>query len=156
MAKYQLTDLFEGNYPVSQTFGARPWYYIRFGLAGHEGVDWALPTGVKLLSPFANGGYVLRSGWDTNYGYYTVIWDKVQKCAVWFCHQSKIMVKVGQTLPQGATIGLSGATGNVSGAHLHAGFVETDANGNRLNRLNGYQGYLNILDPKLVSWTLTR
>lgn len=155
MAKYHLYDLFEGSAPVSQGYGARPWYYIQFGLAGHEGVDWATPVGRKLLCPFAKG-YVLRSGWDKNYGFYTVIWDSVQKCAVWYCHQSRIDVKAGQSLNRGVVVGLTGATGNVTGAHLHCNFVETDGSGNRLNRFNGYQGFLNILNPNLVSWTLTR
>jgi murein DD-endopeptidase MepM/ murein hydrolase activator NlpD len=155
MAKYKLSDIFAGNYKVSQYFGARPWYYIRFGLAGHEGVDWATPTGVKLLIPFARG-QVLRTGWDNAYGWFAVIWDPTQRCAVWYCHMSKISVRAGQSLTRGAVVGYTGATGNVSGAHLHCNFVETDTRGNRLNRFNGYQGFLNILNSNLVSWTLTR
>ena len=155
MAKYQLTDLFEGNYRVSQYFGARPWYYIRFGFRGHEGVDWATPTGTKVLNPF-DRGMILRTGWDNAYGWYAVVWDQKQLCAVWFCHLSKILLKVGQNVGRYSVVGLTGNTGNSSAPHLHVGFVETDANGNRKNIWNGYKGYLNILDPKLVSWTLTR
>mgnify|MGYP001400311200 CR=1 FL=1 len=155
MGKYTLYDLFEGNFPVSQYFGNNRLYYIKFGLAGHEGVDWALPVGTKLLCPF-DKGQILRAGWDNTYGWYMVIWDQKQKCAVWYCHMSKISVKVGQVVARGTTVGYSGNTGNVTGPHLHCNFVETDANGNRLNKLNGYQGFLNILDSRLVSWVLTR
>jgi murein DD-endopeptidase MepM/ murein hydrolase activator NlpD len=155
VAKYALSDIFQGTYPVSQYFGARPWYYLRFGLAGHEGVDWATPVGVKVLCPFARG-QVLRSGWDNAYGWYVVVWDAVQRCGVWYAHLSKINVKAGQSVSRGATVGHTGRSGNVTGPHLHVNFVETDAKGNRLNRFNGYQGYLNILNNNLVSWKLSR
>jgi murein DD-endopeptidase MepM/ murein hydrolase activator NlpD len=155
MAKYVLYDLFEGDYKVSQYYGANIPYYIKFGLLGHEGVDWATPVGVKVLCPFTKG-QVLRSGWDKQYGWYVVIWDKIQKCAVWYCHLSKISVSAGQNVSRGTTVGLTGSSGNVRGPHLHVNFVETDANANRLNKLNGRQGFLNILDPNLVRWVLTR
>jgi murein DD-endopeptidase MepM/ murein hydrolase activator NlpD len=151
---YLLHDIFEGNYPVSQQFGARPWYYIKFGFAGHEGVDWATPVGVKALAPF--DCTVLRTGWDKAYGWYIVLWDKKQLCAVWYCHLSKISVKAGQNVRTGTVVGLTGKTGNVTGAHIHVNFVETDQNGNRKNKFNGYKGNLNILDPKLVKWVITR
>lgn len=154
MAKYLLHDLFEGNYRVSQTYGANKLYYKRFGLWGHEGVDWATPVGVKALAPF--NGQILRGGWDKAYGNYIVVWDPKQLCAVWFCHLSSIGVKGGQKVVVGQTIGKTGNTGNSSGPHLHIGFVETDGYANRLNKWNGYQGFLNILDPKLVSWKLSR
>lgn len=155
MAKYTLSDLFPGNYPVSQYFGARPAYYRQFGLAGHEGVDWATPTGVQLLNPFKLGT-ILRTGWDGAYGYYVVVWDSVQKCAVWYCHLSRIYVYAGQRISRFHVVGLTGVSGNVTGPHLHCGFVETDAYGNRLNRNNGYQGFLNILNSNLVGWVLSK
>ncbi|NED00656.1 M23 family metallopeptidase, partial [Streptomyces sp. SID6648] len=36
-----------------------------------------------------------------------------------YAHMSKIKVSVGDTVRGGTVIGLSGATGNVSGPHLH-------------------------------------
>lgn len=155
MAKYTLSDLFEGDYPLSQYYGANPTYYKKFGLAGHEGVDWATPVGVKLLNPFA-AGTILRAAWDPTYGYYVVIWDAAQKCAVWDCHLSKLSVKAGQRLARYAVVGLTGKSGNVTGPHLHANFVETDANANRLNMKNGYQGFINLLDKNKVGWRLTK
>lgn len=153
MAKYIISDIFEGNYPVSQVYGNNPTYYQQFGLKGHEGVDWATPVGIKLIVPFENG-LILRSGWDPNYGYYVVVWDKVQKCAVWYCHLSSINVYAGQNIPRGKVVGYTGRSGNVTGPHLHCNFVETDQYANRLNTANGYQGFLNILDTNLVTWQL--
>lgn len=153
MSKYIISDVFEGNYPVSQLYGANPAYYNQFGLKGHEGVDWATPVGVKLVIPFETGK-ILRTGWDPIYGYYMVIWDQTQRCAVWYCHLSSINVSAGQSIPKGKLVGYTGATGNSIGAHLHCNFVETDQYANRLNTNNGYQGFLNILDPFLVEWRL--
>lgn len=111
--------------------------------------------GVKVLVPFAQGR-ILRQGWDSVYGNYVVVWDSKQRCAVWYAHLSKFASKAGALLKRGATVGYTGRSGNVTGAHLHVGFVETDANANRLNRNNGYQGFIDILKKGLVRWSLTR
>lgn len=153
MGKYVLSDLFEGNYPVSQYYGENKPYYAQFGFfLGHEGVDWATPVGTNILIPFASGT-ILQAAWHPQYGYYVVTWDPKQLCAVWDTHLSTISCQAGQKLNRGTVIGRSGATGNVTGAHLHAGFVETDENANRKNMDNGNKGFLNILDPNLVYWT---
>jgi murein DD-endopeptidase MepM/ murein hydrolase activator NlpD len=159
MGKYLLYDLFEGNYRISQHYGANPAYYQSISggkLRSHEGVDWATPVGVKLLCPFEKG-IVLRASFSAkDYGYYTVIWDPKQRCGVWYGHLSRIIAGYGAQVRKGQIVGHTGRSGNVSGPHLHVNFVETDAYGNRLNMNNGNQGFLNILDPKLVSWRLSR
>lgn len=141
-----------GEYPVSQRYGERPAYYAQFGLAGHEGLDFATPIGVNLLCPFEEG-VILRDNDDPRsgaYGNYIVIWDKSQKCAVWYCHESMNNVSVGQTFKRGQVMGKTGNSGNSSGPHLHFNIVETDERGNRLNMNNGYQGFL---DPeKYIEW----
>ncbi len=156
MAKYQVSDIFIGNYRVSQYFGANAAYYSRFGLPGHEGTDWATPSGTRLLVPFARGR-VIRSGSYGVYGYHVVIWDASQLCAIWYCHLAQLpYVVVGQTYNRNTVVGVTGNTGNSSGAHLHCNFVETDVDGKRLNRYNAYQGFRNILNPYLVGWQLGR
>jgi len=155
MAKYILGDIFEGNYSVSQYYGNNPAYYGQFGFAGHEGVDWATPSGVKVIAPFdykiVQDQDDLKSG---AYGNYIVVWDPVQKCAVWLCHLQENYVTVGKTGKRGDVLGLSDNSGNTTGPHLHVNFVETDANGVRLNTSNGFKGMLNILDSNLVEWKL--
>lgn len=156
---YTLADIIEGNYPISQTFGANPAYYGQFyiygvKMLGHEAVDFATPVGIKCLAPFA--GKVLRAGYQpdfSNYGITVCIWDPIQKCAVWFCHLSEWHVDVGQNVTKGQDIGKTGNTGNSIGPHLHFGIVETDANANRLHPYDGYGGFINPIGPK-VKWVL--
>ncbi len=153
MAKYILSDIFVGDFPVTQTYGNNPQYYSQFGLAGHEGIDFGTPTGTPILAPF--DGIILRDTFDDkDYGNFTVVWDPKQLCAVWFCHLQDVTTKAGDTVTKGQVLGHTNNTGNTTGPHLHFNFVETDANGNRLNMDNGYQGFLNALDPSLVSWQL--
>lgn len=155
MAKYIVGDIFKGDFPISQYFGQRPEYYAQFGFKGHEGVDWATPQGVDILAPF--DGLIIRDNDDPKsgaYGTHLVVWDKVQKCALWYCHLLSNSVQIGQSVKKGQVIGKTGNTGNTSGPHLHVNFVETDAQGNRLNLNNGYKGFLNILDSNLVKWVL--
>lgn len=156
MAKYQIGDIFQGSYPVTQVYGNNPDYYKQFGFAGHEGVDWGTPVGVNILAPFKRN-IILQDQDDPRsgaYGNYIVVWDPEQKCAIWYCHESLNNVALGQEFPQGTVLAQTGNTGNTTGPHLHVNFVETDANGVRLNQNNGFKGMLNILDPNLVEWTL--
>lgn len=160
MAKYILSDIFQGNYPVSQEFSARSEYYSKFWIygirqKGHEGVDFATPVGVPILAPFS--GIILRQNFQSdfpNYGKVVTVWDPVQKCAVWFCHLSEEYVNNSQSVNKGQVLGKTGATGNVQGTHLHFGMVETDTYGNRLHIYDGYGGFIDLMGP-LVEWKLS-
>ncbi len=156
MAKYLLSDIFAGSYRISQKYGVNREFYQRFGLPGHEGVDWATPTGTRLLCPFEKGVILRASFAAKSYGHFVVIWDPAQRCGVWYCHLSRIIAGYGATVRRGQIVGHTGNTGNSTGPHLHCNFVETNVWGQRLNMGNGYQGFLNILDPNLVGWRLTR
>lgn len=168
MAKFILTDLFEGEFPVSQKFGNNPtfaqlgmtppagvspnaYFYGYYGLKGHEGIDFATPSGTWLNVPFEKG-QVLRVAYSPGYGNHAVIWDSVQRCAVWYCHMSSFSCSPGQILSRGTRVGKTGNTGSSTAPHLHVNFVETDGMANRINTGNGYGGNLNILDRNLVSW----
>lgn len=156
MGKYILSDIFAGNYRISQYFGANPAYYQQFGFRSHEGVDWATPTGVKVLAPF--DGVIVRDVDNPRlsaYGGHLVVWDPIQRCAVWFCHLSRNIVYAGQSVKRGQILGYTGNTGNSSGPHLHVNFCETDAYGNRINLNNGWKGFRNILNSNLVTWKLS-
>lgn len=154
MAKYKISDIFRGNFPAGQLYGENPANYAQFGLKGHEGVDYLTPPGIKILNPFERG-VILRDNDDFKnnaYGNFVVIWDRAQRIAVWYAHLSKNNVIINQEFDRGAELGDTGNSGNSSGPHLHVNFCETDDKGNRLNMKNGFQGFLNILDPNLVEW----
>ena len=153
MAKYVLGPLFQTQPPISQFYKNNPDYYKQFGLAGHEGVDYATAIGTPIIAPFDYK--VLRDNDEfknNTYGDFIVVWDPVQKCAVWFCHLSENYVSLNQTGKKGDILGKTGNSGNSSGPHCHVNFVETTADGIRLNTNNGFQGFLNILDPSLVEF----
>ena len=59
-----------------------------------------------------------------------------QKLCTRYAHLSEILVKEGDKVNEGQIIGITGATGNVSGAHLH---FEVHVNGRKVNP-NPYLG----------------
>ncbi|WP_020141180.1 M23 family metallopeptidase [Streptomyces sp. 351MFTsu5.1] len=94
-----------------------------FGQAGslwssgyHTGLDFAAPTGTLIKA--IHSGTVTEAGWAGSYGYRTIL-TLDDGTELWFCHQSSISVSVGQKVGTGDVIGRVGATGNVTGAHLH-------------------------------------
>lgn len=53
-------------------------------------------------------------------GYGEVVWlDHGREILSVYAHLSRIDVRVGQSVRRGQTIGLSGASGDVTGPHLH-------------------------------------
>ncbi|MGV9242077.1 M23 family metallopeptidase [Streptomyces sp. NPDC003710] len=102
----------------------------RFGDAGamwssgyHTGLDFAAPTGTLIKA--IHSGTITQAGWAGSYGYRTVL-TLDDGTELWFCHQSSISVTVGQKVATGDVIGRVGATGNVTGPHLH---LEVHPNG---------------------------
>ncbi|MGW1761464.1 M23 family metallopeptidase [Streptomyces mirabilis] len=95
----------------------------RFGDAGsmwssgyHTGLDFAAPTGTLIKA--VHSGTITEAGWAGSYGYRTIL-TLDDGTELWFCHQSSISVSVGQKVATGDVIGRVGATGNVTGPHLH-------------------------------------
>ncbi|HEY3344251.1 MAG TPA: M23 family metallopeptidase [Anaerolineaceae bacterium] len=81
----------------------------------------AIDIGGKLGNPVytADNGVVVYSGWsDLGYGNMVMI-DHGNGWQSLYAHLSAINVSCGQSLYQGAQIGLMGSTGNSSGPHLH-------------------------------------
>ncbi|MFF1322929.1 peptidoglycan DD-metalloendopeptidase family protein [Streptomyces chartreusis] len=82
----------------------------------HTGVDFAAATGTPLKA--VGAGTVVSAGWGGAYGNQVVI-QLADGHYAQYAHLSSLSVSSGQTVTAGQQIGLSGATGNVTGPHLH-------------------------------------
>ena len=82
----------------------------------HDGVDFAAGTGTPLYA--TADGVVTHAGWASGYGRLVKIQHEFG-IETRYAHQSKIRVKVGQRVSRGDRIGDMGATGRVTGVHLH-------------------------------------
>ncbi|MET7361926.1 M23 family metallopeptidase [Streptomyces sp. NPDC005562] len=92
----------------------------------HTGLDFAAPTGTPLKA--VHTGTVKEAGWAGAYGYRTVL-ELEDGTEVWYCHQSSLNVSAGQKVTTGEVIGRVGATGNVTGPHLHMEVHTPDGTG---------------------------
>ncbi|WP_405979573.1 M23 family metallopeptidase [Streptomyces sp. NBC_00158] len=93
-----------------------------YGVAGsmwssgyHTGLDFAAPTGTPVKA--VGSGKIISAGWSGAYGYRIVL-KLDDGTEIWYCHLSSMSVTSG-SVGAGETIGRVGATGNVTGAHLH-------------------------------------
>jgi len=137
---------FKNGYKITQLFGNNPTYYGQWGFNGHEGID-LIPTDSDWNIYSMEDGVVLRDVDYTrdNYGIYCVIWNPDKKRAWWYCHMANNNTSVGQFIKAGEVIGKMGATGKVTGAHLHLGLRLSDATGNAINTDNGFKGFIDPL-----------
>jgi hypothetical protein len=82
----------------------------------HTGQDFVVPTGTTVLA--VTSGVVVGISNGGPYGRLTRL-DHGNGVQTWYAHQSAQDVTVGQRVTVGQAIGVSGATGNVTGPHLH-------------------------------------
>jgi murein DD-endopeptidase MepM/ murein hydrolase activator NlpD len=82
----------------------------------HTGTDFVVPTGTPIKAIAA--GTVVSAGDGGAYGNQVVIRHADGHYSQ-YAHLSQLGVTAGQAVSAGTQIGLSGATGNVTGPHLH-------------------------------------
>lgn len=111
------------SYTITSTYGQAG---TMWSSGHHTGLDFAAPTGTPVKA--VHGGTIKSAGWSGSYGYRTVL-ELEDGTEVWYCHQSSIGVGVGQKVSTGDTIGRVGATGNVTGPHLHLEIHTADGTG---------------------------
>ena len=94
-----------------------------YGVAGrmwssghHTGVDFPVPSGTPVYS--VGDGQVVDTGYNRAYGNYVEIYHG-NNIYSFYAHASSVIVSAGQYVNKGQQVMKSGATGNVTGAHLH-------------------------------------
>ncbi|OKJ42685.1 peptidoglycan DD-metalloendopeptidase family protein [Streptomyces sp. CB01580] len=116
-------------------------YGTKFGVAGrmwssghHTGLDFpaAVGTAIKAVS----GGRVTTAQGGGPYGNHVMI-NHGGGLSSLYAHMTRILTSVGKTVRQGQTIGTVGATGNVTGPHLH---LEARVNGRPVDPMSYLTG----------------
>ena len=111
------------SYTITSTFGEAG---SLWSSGYHTGLDFAAPTGTPLKA--VHSGTVVSAGWSGSYGYRTIL-KLDDGTEIWYCHQSSMTVTAGQKVSTGDLIGRVGATGNVTGPHLHMEVHTPDGTG---------------------------
>ena len=95
----------------------------RYGVSGpywssgyHTGVDFPVGSGTPVYA--VGDGQVFDTGYNSAYGNFVEIYHG-NNVYSFYAHASSVRVSKGQKVSKGQQIMLSGASGNVTGAHLH-------------------------------------
>jgi murein DD-endopeptidase MepM/ murein hydrolase activator NlpD len=105
---------------ISSNFNPRRKHPVTGLIRAHRGIDYAAKTGTPVMA--AGNGKIIKSGYDRLNGNYIFI-QHGQQYITKYLHLHKRKVKKGQKVKQGQVIGSVGATGRVTGAHLHYEFL---------------------------------
>ena len=115
------TPLWKGNFrppmvaPQTERFGTRR-IFNGVPASNHKGLDYRAAPGSPVRA--SNSGVVVLAG-PLYYAGNSVFVDHGMGLFTLYMHFSKITVREGQHIVRGQKLGLSGATGRVTGPHLH-------------------------------------
>ena len=101
------------NYGKQRIYNGQP-------RAGHNGADIRAVTGTSVRAPFA--GTIILAGFHY-YAGGSVYIDSGNGVITAFFHLSNILVKKGDKVEKGQVVAKSGATGRVTGPHLHYSLI---------------------------------
>ena len=105
---------------VSSNFNPRRLHPVLGTVRAHNGVDYVAPVGTPIMA--AGDGRVIASAYNKLNGHYVFI-QHANNIVTKYLHLSKRLVSNGAKVRQGEAIGRLGATGRVTGAHLHYEFL---------------------------------
>jgi murein DD-endopeptidase MepM/ murein hydrolase activator NlpD len=104
---------------ISQAFGANPEIYAKFGLPGHEGLDFRAPMNTNVYACADGEVFKVENDPDVHpYGKHIRI-RHTNGYRTIYAHLSECRVSVGQHVKTKQIIGKADSTGNSSGSHLH-------------------------------------
>ena len=106
----------------------------------HGGTDFRAAVGTPVIA--ANDGVIVIAK-DRYYAGGSVVIDHGEGIYTQYYHLSALNVKVGQSVKKGDIIALSGASGRVSGPHLHFGVIVGGVQVNPLNFVKKINEILN-------------
>lgn len=127
---------------VTQSFGARPEYYAKYGMSGHNGVDFRTIGTSRYILAAADGEIISCNPSDGGYG------KSIRIKHPWgmsiYAHNSQFLVSPldnygnATKVTRGQRIAVAGTTGDSSAEHCHFGI-----------RINGVKnpGFLDWVDP---------
>ena len=114
--------------PVTSAFGWRV-HPISGAWKFHTGVDLGYAEGTPIPALF--DGVVIQAGdYADGYGSQVLLYHPLFDGYTRYAHMSEVDVAVDEYVGQGTIIGLVGATGRVTGPHLHLEYIVRDADGN--------------------------
>ncbi|WP_133406137.1 peptidoglycan DD-metalloendopeptidase family protein [Parashewanella tropica] len=105
---------------VSSNFNPRRLHPVTGRVRPHNGVDYVAPVGTPIKA--TGRGKVIASSYSKYNGNYVFIKHN-DTYTTKYLHLKKRKVRKGQSIKQGQIIGTLGATGRVTGAHLHYEFI---------------------------------
>lgn len=131
------------DYPkVTQSFGANPEIYSKWGLPGHEGVDIRAPMNTNVYA-CADGEiyFLIDEAAGHPYGKHVRIRHKGGFRTV-YAHLARVEVEIGEVVKSGQIIGKANSTGNSTGSHLHLTLKKEGATARKETQFKG-----DVIDP---------
>lgn len=105
---------------ISSGFNPRRMHPVLKRVRPHNGIDYYAPRGTPVYA--AGNGTVTRSAYSAANGHHVFI-KHAGSIETKYLHFTKRLVKKGQKVQQGQTIGTVGSSGLATGPHLHYEFV---------------------------------